>query len=366
MRILHVTAPAAFGGLESVVAGLARATADAGHDVTVALSLIPGIGEPAWASALRGNGVKVELIVVPARAYLEERRAVRALTHRIHPEVVHTHGYRSDVLHVGCAKRTGARVVSTAHGFASNDWRGRLYERLQLRAWRRFDAVVAVSEPIFTTLRSAGIGTSKLFWIANEFVPGSAPMLTRAAARDRLALPPSGTVIGWVGRFSEEKDPELMIRAFSALRDDTAMLCMVGDGPLASKMHDLAQGLGMGDRTAFPGSVNGIATCNAAFDVLALSSRTEGTPMVLLEAAHAGIPIVACAVGGVPALLGAEGGTLVNPSDAGALTRALLAVLGDPEGAKQRAEALRERLGARSSSADWVSRYLALYERAPR
>jgi glycosyltransferase involved in cell wall biosynthesis len=358
MRIAHLTAPAQFGGLERVVAGLVRESAGRGHDVMLVLTLEPGSPVPAWAGALAGERIRIEPLHLHGRAYLAERRAVRALLRDHRSQVVHTHGFRSDVVHEGVARGQGTPLVSTAHGFASVDSRGRFYEWLQVRAWKRFDAVVAVA--LLTALERAGVPRSRLRMIRNGFVAGGAPV-PRDAARERLGLAPDGPVLGWVGRFSEEKDPLLAVEAFARLGRRDARLCMVGDGPLRDECRAVAASRGVEARVILPGSVADAGPLIGAFNVLVLSSRTEGTPMVVLEAAAALVPVVSTAVGGVPDLLGDDRGWLAPPGDASALSAAMETALSRGDEAARRAHALKALVTAPAGDEDWVDHYLALY-----
>ena len=85
--------------------------------------------------------------------------------------------------------------------------------------------------------------------------------------------------------------------------------------------------------------------------------------MILLETIHAGVPIVATAVGGVPDLLSADGALLVAPGDPVALASALDQVFADPAAGRRRAAAARARVAAQFSPGEWVSRHLAVYQR---
>lgn len=118
LTILHLTAPGPVGGLERVVAALAAGQRNLGHRVHVATVLGPGesTSHPLVAE-LRAAGVTVEPIEVAGRAYLRERAAIAALCRRIAPNIAHTHGYRTDVIHSGVARRLGIPLVSTVHGF---------------------------------------------------------------------------------------------------------------------------------------------------------------------------------------------------------------------------------------------------------
>jgi Glycosyltransferase Family 4 len=126
--VLHLLAPADFGGLESVVLALSRGQRNAGQSVAVALFIDPRRTDHPLAAALDVAGVRVRTIPTPDRGYLGERRAVRALIEELHPDVVHTHGFRPDVVDSGVARRMGVATCTTVHGFSATDRRGRVYE----------------------------------------------------------------------------------------------------------------------------------------------------------------------------------------------------------------------------------------------
>jgi glycosyltransferase involved in cell wall biosynthesis len=149
------------GGLESVVTMLARGHTAMGHRVRVAALVDPAVCAYPFLDDLEAEGVETERIVIPARAYGKERAAVRALCDELTPDVVHTHGYRSDVVDSGVARAAGIPVVSTVHGFTGGGLRNRIYEWIQERAFRDFDAVVAVSEPIVERLARRGVARSR-------------------------------------------------------------------------------------------------------------------------------------------------------------------------------------------------------------
>src|SRR5687768_13527308 len=123
ISILHVVAPAHFGGLESVVRELAAGHIRHGHTVRVALVLSPGDQSHPLVHALEAAGVTAIPRYIRNRGYLSERRAVRALCRQHRPDIVHTHGYRSDVVDGGVARSEGIPVVSTCHGFIDSAWR---------------------------------------------------------------------------------------------------------------------------------------------------------------------------------------------------------------------------------------------------
>ena len=144
-RVLHVLAPGPFGGLESVVAMLAEGWAARGGDVGVALAVDPGSRVADTWSVLETAGVQVIRLPVPHRAYRKEWLLYGDTLRRWHPDIMHCHGYRPDILAGWAARALKVARVSTVHGFTGGDWKNRLYERLQIRVLARFEGVIAVS-----------------------------------------------------------------------------------------------------------------------------------------------------------------------------------------------------------------------------
>src|SRR5690606_23651642 len=127
-------------------------------------------------------------IPVGARRYRLERALVRELYASVKPDIVHTHGYRTDVLHGPTARSVGIPTVATVHGFTGGDWKNRLYEHLQLRAYRRADAIVAVSRPLRENLISRGVPSERVHCVPNAWAD-PIPFLDRDEARRVLDLP---------------------------------------------------------------------------------------------------------------------------------------------------------------------------------
>jgi len=359
LSVAHVLAGGRFGGLESVVRLLAAGLRRGGHRVHAVLLADPGDSDRTLADALERAGATVHVLRFGSRSLLAERRALRARIARIAPDVVHSHGYRADIQTPPAVRPLGLRLVSTLHGFTGGGPKMRLYEWLQLRSLRRHDALVAVSAPIAARLRRAGCDAERISVLQNAFAPGE-PLLDRAAARERLGVDPTGPVVGWVGRLSAEKGPDVLLRAVSRLATPDVTTCLVGDGALRAALE---RAVGPPARVVFAGVHADAARLFAAFDVLALSSRTEGTPIVLFEAMQAGVPIVATQVGGVPDVVDDRAAWLVPPEDPEALARALDAALaGGPE-VDVRTDAARRVLAERFAPAPWVRAYVRIYER---
>lgn len=355
-RILHVTAPGMVGGLESVVSLLTQGLASRGHAVGLVAALEPGGREPGFLEAAREHGIAVHVVRAGSRDVRAERAQVAAVFRDWRPDVMHSHGYRTDVLHGPVARAHGVPTIATIHGWGSTTLKMRLYEWLHLRALRSYDRVIAVSAPIASKLARARVPAERIVLLRNAYAPRTAP-LPRVAARARLGVHDDRLLVGWVGRLSAEKGPDLLVDAMATLGGNAEAI-VVGDGPERAGCD--AESRKRGARVRFFGAIPDAATVLPAFDVLALTSRTEGTPMVLLEAMAAGVPIVATAVGGVPDVLTAREGWLCAP-EGEAISGALRDALERPAQRRERAERAAERLRREFAVAPWLDRHEALY-----
>jgi glycosyltransferase involved in cell wall biosynthesis len=359
MRVLHIVAPGEIGGLERVVQLLAQGQARAGANVHVAV-LLDRASDHALVDFFAAAGVTPHPIVIPARTYWRERTAILDLGRRLRPNVVQTHGCRPDVVDAPAARRLGIPTVTTVHGFTGGDWKIRLYEWLQRRAYRSFDAVIAVSRPLRGRLVLDGVPANRIHVIQNVWQQ-TAPPFDRTAARRVLGVSAEGFRVGWVGRLSSEKGPDVLLEALVHLTDLPLSVSMVGNGREQQSLRARVQRLGIERQVHWHGLVPDMAPRFAAFDVFVLSSRTEGTPIALFEAMAAGVPIVAACVGGVPDVVSSREALLVPPEDPGALAAAIRAVYHNPSEARTRAQRARERLLTDFTVPPWISRYDTIY-----
>jgi glycosyltransferase involved in cell wall biosynthesis len=359
LTILHLTAPGQVGGLESVVRGLAAGHAARGHRVAVFATVTERADGSPFIRSLGDAGIETHHLQLAGRSYHRQRAAIRRLVSSMRPAIIHSHGYRSDVVGL-IAGRNGGRRVTTVHGFTGGDWKNRLYERVQLRALRHFDAVVAVSRPLVERLRSSGVDAQRVHLIPNG-LPLGRPLLERDEARQALGVSPADFVIGWVGRLSHEKGMDVMLDALRRLDDLPLTVAVLGDGRERAALEAGANADGRGKRIRWLGLVPEARSLFGGFDLFALSSRTEGTPMTLLEAMQAGVPSVVTAVGGVPDVISPDQGWMVPPERPEELAAAIREAWSRPDERARRAQAARRRLDVEFAVEPWLDRYEALY-----
>ena len=359
LNILHVTAPGRVGGLESVVRGLASGHVGRGHRLSVFASTADHPADHPMLSSLQDAGVSIYVPGRPSRNYLYERAAIRSAMGASGANIIHTHGYRSDVVGLAAASGRPVKTVTTVHGFTGGGWKNRMYEKLQLRAFRKFSAVVSVSRPLRRQIIASGVTEDRVRLIPNAF--GGAGVVDRSSARDALGLSGEQFVVGWVGRVTHEKGLDVMLEGLRRLPDLPILLAVVGEGREREALGRRAVEISQADRVRWLGMVPDGGRYFSAFDLYVLSSRTEGTPITLLEAMEAGVPIVTTAVGGIPDVVSGQEAWLVPPDDPAALAGAIRDAYGSPQERQARADRARGRVASQFAVGPWLDRYEALY-----
>ncbi len=218
--------------------------------------------------------------------------------------------------------------------------KGLFYRRLESELARVTDRIIVLSPEERDFALRLGISAQKLSLVPNGIEPESLP--TRDQVRCELGLDADRLTVGFVGRFTPQKNPELLIDAFARVADQfpEARLVMVGDGPLAPRVRSLVAARGLADRVLLPGGLDGRRVM-PAFDLLVLTSRYEGFPYVSLEGLLAGLPLLATDTSS-PKLIIADGfNGFIAPADASELAERLGRLLRD--------RALRDRMGRRAA-----------------
>jgi len=246
------------------------------------------------------------------------------------------------------AARVPAALVSTLNSWYvsehSGALRGRLYQMLERATARLTDMYVVVSADIQRRLVASGAPAE-----AVALIPNAVGVEPEAIAADRewlcaaYQLPPSARLCCSVGRLVEVKGYDCLIRSIAAAGDPDLHCLIVGDGPQRAELAALAASLGLGGRVRLLGFLErgqALKIVKAA-DVFVMSSRSEGMPLVLLEAAALARPIIATRVGGIPDVVtDGEHALLVESGDEVALAGALSRLYSD--------SAFAARLGARA------------------
>jgi glycosyltransferase involved in cell wall biosynthesis len=366
LHIAHGVLALGVGGLERLVLGLVRQAVRAGHRVSVVCVESPG---ELAAEAGAAGAVVVSLGKPPDRRSDYRRRAA-ALLRDLRPDVVHTHQIGAAWYLGPAARPLGSPVVHTEHGnhFARLGsplaaLKARLFFRSAARSVDRFCCVsdeIAAAVTRWRTVPRAGV----------RVVPNGIPLdlppdlPDPAAVRAALGIPPDAPVVGTVGRLAEVKRQDLLIRAVARLRAEfpAVHLVLVGDGPERGRLEALAREHGLADCTRFLGYQPRPEAYLGIMTAFALTSRSEGFPVSLLEAWRAGVPVASAAVGGIPAVV-ADGanGLLFPPGDAAATAAAVGRLLADPGLARRLGRAGRQTFEGHYTLGRMAAAYEGLY-----
>ncbi|MFC9969660.1 glycosyltransferase [Spirillospora sp. NPDC127200] len=345
-------------GIDSVAAGAAPAEGDVLYGDEAVANAAAGDLTPAAHRA--GCEIVQVRPLVPQISPRDDLAALRTLTRVLAEgrfDVVHTHSAKGGVIGRLAAARAGVpRIVHTWHGFPFNEFQSRprrsVYIRLERVAAKHTDAFLAIGSETVTTALRLGLATPervRLSWPAVDVAAYAVAPGSRAQARRRLELPLGVKVVGSIGRLTFQKGPEIFVRALAELPEDVFGL-WVGGGPMADGLVRLTARLGLTERMRWLGHRDDVAELLPAFDVMAMASRWEGLPCVLVEAIGAGVPLVATAVpSNQDLVLAGETGMLVRPEDPGQLATAVSVLLDDPAAAARMAARARDRVGDRFS-----------------
>lgn len=236
---------------------------------------------------------------------------------------------------VELGREAGLPVVVKVHGSDVLGLPG--YPRRRgptLHALRAADRVVAVSRDLAGRVAAMGVDPGKVCVIYDGvdpqvFRPGPAE-----EARARLGLPRGRRLVLFVGNLVPVKGLDILLSACEALASEGFDFdCrLIGDGPLRPALASRIDSGGMAGRVVLHGPVphEGLGDWYRAADLLALSSRSEGVPVVLLEASACGLPFVATDVGGIPEVAHLGAVRLVPPGDPVALAEAIREGLARP------------------------------------
>ena len=361
MIITHVLSSFGLGGQERVALGLATKQRAAGH--TVAAISLAGFPEGPLADEFRQADVRAESLIKGDGVDTSLPVRLAFLLRDIGSEVVHTHNPHALIYGAPAAGFARAAIVHTKHGINPDRPRRRWLRRV---ASSLVDACVAVTPALADLARkNHECDPKRLHVIPNgiDIERFSPRREARRRVRAALGIPEEAWVVGTVGRLAPEKDQGLLIDAMAPLLDERRQLVIVGDGPERDPLRKKADATLRGEFIHMPGACSNVNEMLEAFDVFALSSKTEGLPLVLLEAMATELPVVTTAVGGIPDVVENEvTGFLFRPGGRGALTRQLVRLFGLQPLGRQVGVAARRAVSKTHSVEQMTDSYDALYQ----
>jgi glycosyltransferase involved in cell wall biosynthesis len=343
MRVLHINAGNMFGGVETLLATLARCRA-----------LTPDV-EPEFALSFKGRlSTELAAAEVPVHmlgevriryplTVMRARRRLREILSTGHYDAVVCHMAWTQALFGSIARASSVPVAMWQH-MASNG-------RHWLEQWARY----AGPDLVICTSHFAAREFSGVFWLVPVEVvhcPVAAPSTSysqsdRDAVRSELTTPADSVVIVHTGRMQEWKGQRLLMQAASTIKSNSQWIIWLVGGPqreseqsYVASLRATATELGIEDRIRFAGQRNDVDRLLAASDIHCQPNISpEPFGIAFIEALYAGLPMVTTRLGGAIEIVDDSCGELVPPNNPVALAAALGRLVGDDKGRRRLGDA---------------------------
>lgn len=362
-RVLHFIDTTGPGGAETIFLQLATGLRERGWDAQAVL-----VG-PGWVmDSARRLELPVELIRTRGRFDLSYVRRLRRLVVERGIRLIQAHLFSPAVYASAVGLTTRTPVVATFHG-TSDTVAGSASRSLRYRLIDRQAEVVCVSEPLTDTLRSLSLlRPERLHVIHNGIDIDAFAAADGRALRQELGVAEDAFLVGALGNFRSMKDYPNLLRAAAQLAGERRIVFAIAgqmSEPLHTELQRLRDELGLRDRVAFWGFRQDVPEVLAAYDVLAISSSSEGFSLAAIQAMAAGTPVVATRSGGPEQIItDGKDGLLVPARSPEALAAGIRRYAEDPALRERMAAAASETVRARFSVHSMLDGYERVYERA--
>ena len=258
---------------------------------------------------LLADGIATAHIAEPGKLSIRALITLRNILVKGRVDILHTHGFKADVLGYVVTRGLGIRLVSTLHGWSADENKQiRFYEAIARFFLRFYDRLYPLSPALLRDLEQRNFQSRRRRLILNgvdlsniDFNP------RRRDVNDPFS-------ILFVGRLCRPKGIFDLLYAMAEMGDDTrTTLTIVGDGPDRRSLEELAQSIKIHNKVTFVGAVSNVLPYLACSDALVLPSYSEGIPRVVMEAFAVGVPVVGTDIPGMCELVKHETTGLLVP-----------------------------------------------------
>ncbi len=353
-HILQIVGNAIVGGMENYVVRFVERLPRERFGVSV---LAPF--ESPFTDQLRAAGADVYITQVTDEPSWQSIQLACSLIQSRAVDVIQSHLPNAHVLAALAGRLTGRPVLATVHGRAMTTL------DMEVQKLAGTQLAVVCRHSYFQAL-GVGIDPRHVHFVPNgvdteRFRP---QRVRNGALRTKFGVAAETPLVGFIGRLSAEKGPDLFLRTALSVRAQVpnAEFVLVGDGTMLKQLQTFAARFGIADAVHFAGSQNDMPAVFHELDVVVSSSLSEAMPLAVMEAMASGVPVVACKVGGIPDLV-AHGvtGWLADAGDVEMLATRVVELLADESLRAAAGQAARERAVARmglDQSVDATTRLL--------
>lgn len=366
INVLHLTSSKGFYGIDRVIVALAKYIDRRSFNLSVANIEKKQVSSRAIVAAAQSAGV--DAVMVPCRGRFDWStvKRLKSMVRAQRIQILHCHESKSRLYGSLVARLTGVPVVSTQHVWTHQDWKTRIGELVDAGCLHFSDKVIAVSCQAARSMERVLIPSRQIETITNGIdIDEFSETIGDPTLKASLGIPAGMPVIGTVGRLEIDKGRELLVEAARHVSEKgrEAAYLLVGEGNELANLHAMAHRLGVADRIFFTGYQKDVRPFLALMDIFVVPSRSEGTPMALLEAMLMRKPVVVTPVGGIPDVVSnGMNGIVLRERNAVQLAEGLLTLLSDQALARRLGERGRRCVESEFSARRMAERYESVYQ----
>lgn len=311
INVLQFICPTGFYGAERWVLALAKHLDPAIIRSDLAVTMEPGQKPLELVNEYKKLNLPCHTIDMKSKFDLSAVTKMVELIKEQNIHVVHTHGYKSDIIGVLAARKAGIPCIVTPHGFENaKDFKLRLFIWLGCQAMKYATKVVPLSQQLLTDVLSMGVKKNKSLYIQN-----GVDLSEVEATPTPLREIPEEKRIGFVGQMISRKNIFDILDVFEQLhtKHPNTRLVLLGDGDARAALESHTQNLNSKNNIEFLGFRDDRLSLLKSFDLFVMTSTLEGIPRCLMEATAASIPVAAYNIPGIDQLIEHEKTGLLAP-----------------------------------------------------
>jgi glycosyltransferase involved in cell wall biosynthesis len=363
IKILHLIAPRGIGGAERVLLTLLKNIDREKFDLVLGIFIDQGKGKDYFWNEAEKLDLPLEPIRYKNPYDLSQILQIYRISKKHNPNIIHTHGYKTNILGFLVAKLFRLPLVTTVHGLHSGRNKSLIWVSLKLLSY--FDRIIAVSDQIKRELKTMKVPSRKIIMVRNVSPIGTKENSANPSTfREEIGIPPDAKLVGFVGRLEPVKGCSLFIKTIPQVTKSNPDSCfvVVGDGSERKLLESLVRELSIENRVYFCGYRDDPMNVFQSLDLFVLPSLNEGIPLSMLEAMSNEVPVVATSVGGIPEVIKDRvNGILVPTNNPKALAESILEALNNSNETAKRVIEAKKTILNEFNVQKWIEKIQNIY-----
>ena len=324
INVLQLHSSSGLYGAESVILNLTKALKFHKYHSIIGTIEVDRNNLSEFAYAALERGMDVEILITKVKFSPNAIIKLVRLIKTRNVKIIHSHYSKATIIGFFASKIAGIPLIETNHLFPPmplSDKKLQLYARIGAFFLRFTNKTIAVSHKIKQSLKEAGVPENTIDVIANGIDIDECLVVKsneRILIRRELGLKENNIVIGGVGRLTEQKGFEYLLKAAKivTLKHKNSRFIIAGDGLLRGQLNKYIQKYKLEDYVKLLGFRKDILRILSAMDIFVMPSIDEGLPIAMLEAMAVGVPVIVSAVGEIPrVIINGENGILIEPKN---------------------------------------------------